>query len=141
MIRTLAAIAALAPVAAYGADVSVALSGLPSTEGAVEVSLCTEETWMTKDCETKTIRADADPLAVAFADVAPGVYAVIAVHDENTNGKLDLRWYGAPKEVYGVSNNPPLRRGPDRFEDARFDVGEDDIELSVVLRGWGEGRR
>tara|TARA_R110000744_G_scaffold111003_1_gene209135 strand:- start:11 stop:385 length:375 start_codon:yes stop_codon:yes gene_type:complete len=39
-------------------------------------------------------------------------YAIFAFHDENENGKLDLNPLKMPKEGFGFSNNPTLRRRP-----------------------------
>ncbi len=141
MRRHLIAMLAFIPFPAFAGDVVVSLGGLPSADGVVEVSLCTEETWLSENCVSQTVRADAEPLSTTFTDVAPGVYGVVAVHDENENGEMDMRWYGAPKEFYGASNNPEKRRGPDRFEDAKFEVAEAPLALEIILRGWGKGRR
>ena len=71
-----------------------------------------------------------------FANVAPGSYAVAVFHDENANGKFDLKFYGMPREGYGASNNPKPRVGPPRYADARFDHGGQPTELRVALFYW-----
>ncbi len=59
-----------------------------------------------------------------FHDVAPGIYMVSAVHDENDNGKLDKGLFGMPKEGYGVSNNHTYAlKGPD-FTESGVQLGE-----------------
>jgi len=40
-----------------------------------------------------------------FEDIPPGTYALVVIHDENMNGKLDTNWVGIPKEGYGFSND------------------------------------
>jgi hypothetical protein len=66
-----------------------------------------------------------------FEDIAPGTYALVISHDENTNGKLDTNWLGVPTEGYGFSNDAtallgapsflcrqfPLRRAESRSDD------------------------
>jgi len=54
--------------------------------------------------------------------LAPGVYAVTLFHDENSNGKLDTKTFGIPKEGFGFSNNPKIRMGPPRFKDTAFAI-------------------
>ncbi len=71
-----------------------------------------------------------------FEAVAPGRYAVAVFHDENANGKFDLKLYGVPKEGYGASNNPKPRVGPPRFNDAHFEHGERGSNLQIELHYW-----
>jgi uncharacterized protein (DUF2141 family) len=71
-----------------------------------------------------------------FEAVAPGRYAVAVFHDENANGKFDLKLYGVPKEGYGASNNPKPRVGPPRFADAHFEHGERGSNLQIELHYW-----
>ena len=67
------------------------------------------------DIDAKALTAQA-----VFRDLAPGVYAVAVLHDENVNGKLDKNFIGIPREGHGASNNPaPARRAP-TFEEAKF---------------------
>ncbi len=33
-----------------------------------------------------------------FEDIPPGTYAMVVIHDENMNGKLDANWMGIPTE-------------------------------------------
>lgn len=40
-----------------------------------------------------------------FEGVPSGTYALVVLHDENMNGKLDTNWLGIPKEGYGFSND------------------------------------
>jgi len=59
---------------------------------------------------------------VVLDGLAPGDYAVSVIHDENDNEALDVGWFGIPKEGFGFSNNPKIRRGPPSFEEASFTV-------------------
>src|SRR5512144_2373576 len=55
-----------------------------------------------------------------FEDIPPGTYAIVVIHDENMNGKLDTKWLGVPKEGYGFSNDvKPLLSVP-TFSAASF---------------------
>jgi acyl-CoA reductase-like NAD-dependent aldehyde dehydrogenase/uncharacterized protein (DUF2141 family) len=66
-------------------------------------------------------------------ELPPGHYAVSAYLDENSNGKLDSGLFGIPKEPVGVSNNPPHRMGPPRFQDCVFTLGSATQTLSINL--------
>jgi uncharacterized protein (DUF2141 family) len=87
------------------------------------------------------MRVIADPMrpvaACIFHDVAPGVYMISAVHDENDDGKLDKNLFGAPKEGYAVSNNHTyILKGPD-FKESSVELhdGPNTIELRLRYPG------
>lgn len=41
-----------------------------------------------------------------WENLPPGDYAVVAIHDENSNHKLDKNFFGIPTEGFGFANNP-----------------------------------
>jgi uncharacterized protein (DUF2141 family) len=45
---------------------------------------------------------------------------LIAYHDQNGNGEIDMRILGMPKEPVGVSNDARGRFGPPKFDAAKF---------------------
>lgn len=68
-----------------------------------------------------------------FSGLAPGRYAVMVMHDQNDNGKLDSNFMGMPTEGYGFSNNPAEMRKP-TFEEARFELEAAGSAITVHLR-------
>jgi uncharacterized protein (DUF2141 family) len=88
---------------------------------------------------------DADPAArklsipaaagakLSFHDVAPGDYAISALHDENRDGKLNTR-IGIPREGFGFSNNPVVRMSAPKFKAARFVVGAAAVSETIRLQ-------
>ena len=75
-----------------------------------------------------------------FEDIPPGTYALVVLHDENMNGKLDTNWLGIPKEDYGFSNNAKASLGPPSFSAASFTYDGTGLDLTVALRYWGVPR-
>jgi uncharacterized protein (DUF2141 family) len=72
--------------------------------------------------------------ACDFESIPPGTYAMVVVHDENMNGKLDTNWLGRPKEGYGFSNDAKsLARAPS-FSDASFAYDGQNVNLTMTLR-------
>ncbi len=59
--------------------------------------------------------------AIRIDGLAPGQYALLVIHDENRNGKLDTM-LGMPREGFGFSRNPALRMGPPRYGDVHFTI-------------------
>lgn len=68
-----------------------------------------------------------------FEDIAPGTYAVVVVHDENMNGKLDANRLGFPTEGYGFSNDVKAFLGPPSFSAASFQYNGHNLDLAISL--------
>jgi uncharacterized protein (DUF2141 family) len=88
---------------------------------------------------TKALRQIAVPIkdnaaVCSFSGLAPGKYALVAFHDENSNGKFDRNWLGLPKEGYAFSNNVRPVFSPPSFKAAAFDYGGGDQWLTLVMR-------
>jgi uncharacterized protein (DUF2141 family) len=69
-----------------------------------------------------------------FAHVPAGTYAVVAFHDENSDGEFNRNWLGLPKEGYGFSDDAPARFSPPSFESAKFRYPGGVLEIVVHLR-------
>ncbi|MEM8546724.1 MAG: DUF2141 domain-containing protein [Pseudomonadota bacterium] len=137
---TLLTCAALALVASpgvaedAGGAVTVTLTGLPSTEGRVYVGLCDAAGWETFKCMNAMLTPDPDGVTHTWDNVAPGTYGITVLHDENGNGKMDFNFFGAPKEKWGSSNNPPPRMGRSKWEDVQFTVADADLTLTIRMQ-------
>ena len=59
---------------------------------------------------------------LSLGDLAPGRYALFAMHDENRNGDLDRNLFGIPTEGYGFSNGATGTVGPPSFDAAAVSV-------------------
>jgi uncharacterized protein (DUF2141 family) len=66
--------------------------------------------------------------------LAPGDYGVAAIHDENSNAKLDRNLIGIPKEGFGFANNPHVGFGPPPFEQAIVHVACPATEITIHLQ-------
>jgi len=69
-----------------------------------------------------------------FADVPPGTYALVVLHDENMNGRVDYNWLGIPREGYGFSNDAHGSLGAPSFSQAAFVYDGKALDLSISLR-------
>jgi len=70
---------------------------------------------------------------VRFENIPYGTYAISVLHDENGNGRMDKKHIFIPKEGFGVSNNPKIRRGPPSFSEAVFNLDRQQTELTVNM--------
>ena len=69
-----------------------------------------------------------------FRGVPPGVYAVISLHDENENEKMDKNFLGMPKEGFGLSGNPRSFLRPPKFRDASFRLTTGTLTLKIRMK-------
>tara|TARA_R110000796_G_scaffold205698_11_gene322058 strand:+ start:49736 stop:50203 length:468 start_codon:yes stop_codon:yes gene_type:complete len=122
---------------AIAASVDLAITGLRSEKGNVLVCLSTDPDYFpdcTKDKKARKLKiAAANADSIKIAGVKPGTYAVALIHDENANGKMDLRLF-LPREGFGFSRNPKIGMGPPKFKSAQFTLGADDVRYSVHMK-------
>ena len=109
--------------------VDVVLTGLRSSAGEVRVCVWHEGAGF-PDCrqghDVLMLAAPAAPeVRLAVTSLAPGSYAVSAIHDENGNRRLDRSLIGIPTEGVGFSRNPRITFGPPSFAKARFDAARE----------------
>lgn len=133
----LALVAALlaAPVVS-AADLQVAVGAVRSHTGEVRLALYEREEGFRKEyLARQLLPVPAKPGTVegTFHGLPPGRYAVIAYHDENGDGKLNLRFGMFPKEGYGLSNNPKLS-GPPRFREAALELPAAGARIDIQLK-------
>ncbi|TCK66672.1 uncharacterized protein (DUF2141 family) [Winogradskyella wandonensis] len=114
-----------------GATITVTIDNVANNNGTVGMALHTENTFMkAAPIMAKSSKIEDNKVVITFENVQPGVYAVLANHDANDNGKMDFRENGMPLEAYGASNNV-MNFGPPQFADAKFTVTDKDIELTI----------
>lgn len=126
--------AAPAPVAG---DLTVNLSGVRNAKGVVHLCLTAQAARFLKCKEDKGAVAMTVPAAgvqqLSLTHVRPRNYALLIVHDENRNGKLDMTM-GIPREGFGFSNNPAMKMRAPRFEEVRFAVQPGTQVQAIRLR-------
>ncbi len=91
--------------------------------------------YASNDTVTVRVKAAAPTVRCAFENVPPGTYAIVVLHDENDNRKLDKNRLGIPLEGYGVSNNHTHALAAPRWDEAKFGVERDKVrELAIGIR-------
>ncbi|MBI1364634.1 MAG: DUF2141 domain-containing protein [Alphaproteobacteria bacterium] len=63
-----------------------------------------------------------------------GEYAIAVYQDKDANGHLKQGAFGIPAEPYGVSNNPHMRFGPPKIEEALFAVASEGARVEIRLK-------
>lgn len=116
-----------------GKSVTVTINTIKNDTGKVILGLHTTDTFMkTKSLQTQIIEIKDGKIEATFSNIIPGEYAILALHDENNNKKMDFSPNGMPKEDYGLSNNP-MSFGPPQFNEAKFKVSTEAITLNIIF--------
>ncbi len=129
-------LAATVAAPAYSADLIVNVTGVRAHKGILKLAVYdSAASW---DGDGKAVAADektpdADEVTFRFANLPGGNVAVMAMHDENGNGKLDSNFMGMPTEGYGFSNNPKVLRKA-HFDEAAVAVGDTPVMITLKLR-------
>jgi len=117
--------------------VDVTLHGLRSDKGNVLICL-TEAPDHFPDCGKDPharhfVVPTAQAAHISFGDLSSGDYAVALIHDENSNGKLDVAGI-IPTEGVGFSRNPHLWFSAPKFKSADFQVGAAPVTQDIRLK-------
>ncbi len=110
--------------AASAGELNIMVHGIAKADGNVRVALYANPESFRKEAFALSVLskpAETGDMNFTFTNLTPGVYALVAYHDENANGKLDLLLGMFPTEGWGLSNNPAVL-GPPKFESSRVVV-------------------
>ena len=72
-----------------------------------------------------------------FEGLPPGSYAVVALHDENDNDRMDYGFMGIPLEGYGFSSDPTVYLRAPSFDAAKFDYRGGVLTVPIRIHYWG----
>ena len=117
--------------------IHVQVVGLRNDKGQVFCALYASAEGFPKDSQ-KAIRRDTSSISekqasCEFSGIEPGTYAVSVFHDENSNGKLDTKFLGIPREGVGASNDARGHMGPPKFDAAKFQFSGGRLNLKITI--------
>ena len=131
---SLAAVAALSLAApAMAEDVTVTLTGVQARGGVLLASLQTRGEFMQSSAAhaDRVERPAAGTVRLTFRGVAPGDYALMVMHDEDSDGQMKMNGY-MPGEGWAMINGDALR-GPPTFDLVKFTVSASGADISVPM--------
>jgi len=117
--------------------IHVEITGLRNDRGQVLCALFSSAEGFPKNSEKAIAHARSEisreGAVCDFAGIAAGSYAVSVFHDENSNGRLDTKFLGIPREGVGASNNARGHLGPPKFEAAKFQFSGGRLDLKITI--------
>lgn len=124
-------------VAEEAASITVNISNLKTTSGQIRCALFRSADGFPREpgrASARVIGAVAGRTAICqFSKIPAGRIAITAFHDENNNGKVDLRFGLIPKEGIGWSRNPRVSMRAPRYDEAAFEYGGTATVIAVTL--------
>lgn len=119
--------------AALAGDVTVTLTGVKPEGGQMLVSLQTRDQFMKPAGAAGAMGpAETGTQVLTVKDVAPGDYAVMVMHDADSNWTMNLGADHRPAEGWGMSGQAPDGRKP-TFDDVKVAVPADGGAVTVAL--------
>ena len=114
-----------------GITITVTIDNIKNENGKVSFALHTKDTFMKgQGVMTAESKIKDGKVKITFENVKPGDYAIMALHDENENNRMDFRDNGMPLEAYGMSKNV-MSFGPPQYGDANFKVSDKNLEFDI----------
>jgi uncharacterized protein (DUF2141 family) len=126
--------------AGYAGNLEVRFQGLKSDKGQVCITLFTGPKGFPKGGKNSNLKASRCAAltkgggVVAFNNLPYGVYAIAAVHDSNSDNRLNQNGLGIPTEGFGFSSNPPFKFGPASFSEAQFFLSGTNTVEKIQMR-------
>lgn len=119
------ALAGAACLQAAAADLTVRVGNVSPPGGVLRLGLYDAAGY--PDDDSKPIAAADVPAipgetVVTLHNIAPGVYAIQAYQDENSNDKMDTSWIGLPQEPFGFSRDARPFLSKPSFDAVKFTV-------------------
>lgn len=114
-----------------GVDITVTIDNVLNDNGKVIATLHTSDTFM-KGPGIQNLESNIEngKVTFIFENVSPGTYAIMTLHDENENRRMDFQANGMPLESYGMSGND-MSVGPPTFADAQFNVDGENLAFNI----------
>jgi uncharacterized protein (DUF2141 family) len=122
-----------------GCALRIHVDGFRNTKGNLGTILFTAPDGWPESLE-KSFRHGPAPIdpstrtaTAVWPDLPAGDYGVAAIHDENSNHKLDRNFIGIPKEGFGFANNPRVTLSAPAFDEAKVHVACPATDVTIHL--------
>ena len=103
---------------------TIIISGVEHNKGYIDVKIYTnKESFLKEELASEIIRKKAtkNQTVVPLSKVHEGTIAIVAYHDEDSNGELKTGLFWRPKEGFAFSNNY-TPKGPPKFKKSAIEL-------------------
>lgn len=116
-------------------QLAIEIQNIEVVEGYIRIGVFnSEDKFLKKNSTFKNyiIAVESNTETIVIDDLPKGEYAFILYHDINSDGKMNRKFIGIPKEPFGFSNNVRPKLAKPTFEECKF-LLEDNLELKIKL--------
>ncbi len=110
--------------------IRVTVKNITSEDGQIGLALYNKENFLRAPLRVMNGSIESGESFAEFNNIVPGRYAIVAMHDKNSNNRMDFDSNGMPLEDYGMSNNV-MTYGPPEFEISAFNITDESLELEI----------
>lgn len=118
--------------------IEVTVTNVESSEGQIRAVLFQGKDGFPDDNQKAyksiSVPAQKGKTVFTYTNIPYGDYAISLLHDKNSDGKMNTNTFGYPQEGYGVSNNTIPTFSMPKYEEARFELKEENKKLLIHLR-------
>ena len=115
-------------------NIELTVRNVKIDNGDIMVALCNSaEDFPDTIFRKVKIESNSKDVKILFNNVPNGDYAIAIYQDEDGNGELTSGLFG-PKEPYAFSNDATGMFGPAKFSDAKFEVKNNDVKVSIDMK-------
>lgn len=119
---------------AIAAELDVTVGPVQEAEGEIMLAVYNNaESFSHTAFKARKATAATGDVSFSFKNLPAGEYAIMVFHDVNGNGELDTNLFGMPSEPWGGSLQGKQLFGPPQWEDARFELSDSGLSLTVKL--------
>ena len=122
-------------VPTQGTQLTIMIENTEVVDGYIRIGVFNaNDTFLKKGSTYKKYKiAVEDSIETIIIDDLPkGEYAFILYHDKNSDGKMNRKFIGIPKEPYGFSNNIRPKLSKPTFEECKF-LLENNLAMQIIL--------
>ncbi|MEJ6724243.1 MAG: DUF2141 domain-containing protein [Akkermansiaceae bacterium] len=116
------------------AEITFEISGVRNEGGRIALLVYEKAEGFPDDSEKALHRLTQDSrkgkIVFKIQELKPGNYAVVVLHDENKNNKIDKNFVGYPKEGFAVSNYSKIARP--KFSKAVMKLSKSPVKLKML---------
>ena len=108
---------------AFAADLTIHVGNVLPAGGVLRMGLYNEALYPdneSKPIATADVAAISPDTVVTLHNVPPGIYAIQAFQDLNSNNKMDTTWLGLPLEPFGFSQDAKPFLSKPSFDEVKF---------------------
>ncbi|MFK7996721.1 MAG: DUF2141 domain-containing protein [Granulosicoccus sp.] len=115
-------------------DLQITVGNIQEAKGRILLAIYDSEANFNQTAAYGDIAAaEKGEVVFRFSNLPLGQYAVMAFHDSNNNGKLDVDWAGLPIKPWGASLQGKSTLGAPEWSDVVFSLPKEGMGLTINL--------